>query len=228
EQTLLVVVERVPRAHGVRWCRLRHVLGHRIDRREPRVLRHDALVDHARENPCAVRFVAVVELALVLVGVVLGRLVWRGIGAGTEPHEPGLRRVGVALIAEHSERLIREILREMVSVLHRIRLIDGTIVLYEIRMPVVLLSAEKSVEAIESFLQRPFALAAAGAGVFRGNVVILAQPERAVAVILQYLSERRTLGGETARGAGEAVRRLGDRRATIHVMVAAGEEGGVG
>src|SRR6478672_13782605 len=92
-------------------------------------------------------------------------------------------------------------------------------------MPVVRLSAEEPVEAIESFLQRPFTLAAAGTGVFRRNVVILAQPEGAVAVVLQHLSDRRALGGETARGAGEAVRRLGDRRAAIHVMVAAGEEG---
>ena len=51
---------------------VRHVLGHRVERRQLGALRQDALLDHARQHPLAVGLVAVVELALVLVDVLLG------------------------------------------------------------------------------------------------------------------------------------------------------------
>ena len=77
EEPLLVVGERVPRAHVVQ--RAVGALGQRVDRREVGALGQHALLDHARQRPLAVGLVAVVELALVLVGP-LGRSVVRARG----------------------------------------------------------------------------------------------------------------------------------------------------
>ena len=70
------------------------------------------------------------------------------------------------------------------------------IVLDEIRIPLAGLAAEESVVALEALAERPrFAVAALGDILF-GNVVILAQPEGAVATILEDLRD----GGGLAAG----------------------------
>jgi hypothetical protein len=76
EEALLVVGEARPRADGVALHDL--ALGQRVDRGQLRVLREDALLDHARQDPLAVGLVAVVEPALVLVDVLLRGVVRAG------------------------------------------------------------------------------------------------------------------------------------------------------
>ena len=88
KQFLLVGIERFPRPHMV--CRIRHVFRQRIERSKFGALRHDALGNHARQNPLAIGVVAVVKLALVLVDVFLRGVVRGVIGTRTVPHEPRL------------------------------------------------------------------------------------------------------------------------------------------
>src|SRR6185503_11602086 len=122
--------------------------------------------------------------------------------------------------------LIGEILREMVLTLLRLRWVDEVVVLDEIGVPVVRLAAEEAVEPVEAFLKRPFRSASAARDVFGRDVVILPQPERAVPVVLQYLTDRRALRGQAARGAGKPIRRLGDGCEAIDVVVSTREERG--
>src|SRR5262245_59297440 len=111
----------------------------------------------------------------------------RVVGAGTEPHEPWLRRVCRLLIAQHTESLIGKILRQVISLLGCRRWIDESVVFHEVGIPVVGLAAEEAVETIEPFLQRPFRPAGAACNVLYRNVVFLAQPECAVTVVLKHL-----------------------------------------
>ena len=115
EQLLLVRVERIPRADGVGRVRLR--FRQRVDRRQLRALRQDALLDHARQHPGAVGLVAVVELALVLVDVLLRGVVRGVIGARVVEHEPRLRGAGGLLVPDHLDRLIGQVLGEVVALL---------------------------------------------------------------------------------------------------------------
>src|SRR6185503_6028300 len=122
--------------------------------------------------------------------------------------------------------LIGEILREMVLTLLRLRWVDEVVVLDEIGVPVVRLAAEEPVEPVEALLKRPFRSASAARDVFGGDIVVFPQPERAVPVVLQYLTDRRALRGQAARGAGESVCRLSDRSEAIDVVVSPREERG--
>src|SRR5262245_57892822 len=82
----LLVLQRVPGPPPV--GPRDRVVRHRVNRRELSPLRQAALLDHPRQHPLAVRLVAVVELALVLVRVLLRAVMRRVISAGAEPHEP--------------------------------------------------------------------------------------------------------------------------------------------
>src|SRR5262245_48295658 len=59
--------------------------------------------------------VAFVEHAFVLIGISFGGMVRRVVGAGAEPHEPGLGRVCRLLIPQHRDGLVGQILREVVA-----------------------------------------------------------------------------------------------------------------
>src|SRR5262249_60942879 len=101
---------------------------------------------------------------------------------------------------------------------------DEAIVLHQIGVPVVGLAAQEAVEAIEAFLERPLAAACSGGDVLLGDIMVLAQPEGAVAVVLKHLPDGGALRGEPPLRAGEASRPLGDAGAAVEVVVAAREE----
>ncbi len=150
------------------------------------------------------------------------------VRAGAEPHEPRLRRIAGLLIANHRDRLVGEVLGEVVALLRAVRLVDEPVVLDEVRIPVVGLAAEEAVEAIETFLERPLLAAGAGGNVLLGDVVVLAQPERAEAVLLENLADGGALGGKAAVRAGKSVGTLRDAGHAVDVMVASGQKRGPG
>ena len=226
EQLLLVGVERVPGTDHVRG--IRHVGGQRVERRQLRAFRQDALRDHLREHRLPIGFVAGVELALVLVDVVLRAMMRRVVGARAEPHVPRPRRVRGVMVAEHAQRLVGQIPGEVIPLFRAVRLVDELVVVNQVGIPLVGLAAEETVEAIEALLQRPLLARGARGDVLFRHVVVLAEPERAPPVVLQNLRHRRALERDAAVGAGEPVGALGDGRHAVQVMVAAGQEGGAG
>lgn len=58
------------------------------------------------------------------INVLLWRLVRGMVGAGAEPSEPWLRRVTRLLVLDHLDRLIRQILREVIPLFRRVRPFD--------------------------------------------------------------------------------------------------------
>jgi hypothetical protein len=147
-------------------------------------------------------------------------MVWSMVGARAEPHEPRLGWVAGFLVANHLDGLVGQVLGEVIALLRTIRLLNEAVVFDEVGIPIVGLTAEETVEAIEALLQRPLLATGPRGNVLLGNVVILPQPEGAEAVVLENLSYGGALGGKATVRAGEAVRGFGDRGAAVKVMVA--------
>ena len=146
------------------------------------------------------------------------------VGARAEPHVPRLGRVGRFLVAQHPDRLVGKVFGQVIALFRAVGLLDEPVVLGQVRVPVVGLPAEEPVEPIEALLQRPRRLVAAAGDVLFGNVVVLADPEGAVAVVLQHLTDGGALRGQSRGGAGETVGALGDRREPVDMVIASGEE----
>ena len=150
------------------------------------------------------------------------------VGTRAEPHVPGLGRVGRFLIAQHPDRLVGQVFGQVVTLFGTGRLLDETVVLDQVRIPLVGLPAEEAVEAVEALLQRPLRLAAATGHVLFGHIVVLADPERAVTVVLQHLSDGRALRRQTRRHPGKTVGALRNRTRAVHVLAAPGQKTGPG
>ena len=147
------------------------------------------------------------------------------VGAGAEPHEPRLGRRRGPQVPQHPNRLVSKVFGEVVALFGGVGRFDGVVVLDEVRVPLVGLSAEEAVEPVEALGQRPLRFASARREVLDRHVVVLAQPHRGVTVVLQDLPDGRALGRQTPRGAGESHGSLGDRRAPVDVVIAARQEG---
>jgi hypothetical protein len=59
------------------------------------------------------------------------------------------------------QRLIREVFGEVIALLWRTRLVDRSIVFDQVGIPLVGLTTNEAVEAVEALLQRPLLLATA-------------------------------------------------------------------
>ena len=207
---------------------MRRLAGQRVDVGVLRALGQDAPLDHPRQHPLAVGLVAVVELAGVLGDVLLRRVVRRVVGAGAEPEVPGLLRRGRLAVGDERDRLVGQVLREVVAVLGHGGLVDVVVVLDERRIPVVGLAADEAVEAVEPAGQRPVALAGAHRPLVERHVVVLADPEGVVAVLAQHLADGRVLHRDVPGVPREALGALGDLGEAVLVVVAAGQQAGPG
>jgi hypothetical protein len=61
---------------------------------------------------------------------------------------PGLVRLGLLGVADEPQRLVGQVLGEVVAVLGQVRLVDVVVVLGQIRIPVVRLTADEPVEPV--------------------------------------------------------------------------------
>ena len=89
--------------------------------------------------------------------------------------------------------LVGQVLGEVIALLRAVRLLDEPVVFDEVWIPLVGLAAQEAVEAVEALLERPLLAARAGGDILLGDVVVLAQPEGAPAVVLQDLPDRGAL-----------------------------------
>src|SRR5262249_32048320 len=156
---------------------------------------------------------------LVLVDVLLWAVVRGVVGAGAEPHVPGPGRVGGPLVAEHLDGLVGQVLRDVVALVRAVGLLGETVVLGQVREPLVGFAAEEAVEAVEALRERPLTAVGTRRNVLLGNVVVLAEPEGAEAVVLEDLSDGGALGGNAAAPAGESLGSLRNARAAVEVVV---------
>ena len=134
----------------------------------------------------------------------------------------------VLLSAMKRDRLVGQVLGQVVAVLRQGGLVDVVVVLDERRVPVVGLAADEAVEAVEAARQRPVALRRAHRPLVERHVVVLADPEGVVAVLAQHLADRGVLHRDVAGVAREALGALGDLGEPVLVVVAPGEQARAG
>ena len=146
------------------------------------------------------------------------------VGARAEPQVPRLVRLSLLGVAEELERLVGQVLGQVVAVSGQVGLIDVVVVLGEVRIPLVRLPAHEPVEAVVPQAQRPVLLGRSHRPRVDGRVVVLADPERAPPGVPQHGRHRRALPRDVRVVAREAGRRLGDRGEPVLVVVAAREE----
>ncbi len=124
-------------------------------RREHGALGHQALLDLAGQGAVPIGLVAVVESALVPVRPLGGHLMRCVAGPGREVHEPGLVRRRGLRIGQELQRLVSQVLGQVIPLGRGGRRIDLVVVVPEVGIPLIGQPTEKAVEAIEAPAQRP-------------------------------------------------------------------------
>ncbi len=147
---------------------------------------------------------------------------WLAPGQNHRYH--GFFGADVLLSAMKRDRLVGEVLGEVVAVLGQRGLVDVVVVLDERRVPVVGLAADEAVVAVEAAGQRPVALARTHGPLVDRHVVVLADPEGVVAVLAQHLADGGVLHRDVAGVPREALGPLGDLGEAVLVVVAPGEQ----
>ena len=120
-----------------------------------------------------------------------------------------LGRVDVR-VEDHLDRLVGQVLAEVVALLRRPRLRDRRVVLGQVGIPLVRLAAEEAVEALEPAAERPAVERPGRRVLLRRREVPLAEAERVVALLEQHLRQHAVLERHPAVVAGEAGGQLHD------------------
>src|SRR6185369_3650721 len=99
---------------------------------------------------------------------------------------------------------IGEILREVVALFRRLRRLDLMVVVDEVRIVLMRVSAQKPVVALEAAAERPAIVRAGGADLLGWRQVPLADAVGGIPVLLQHLGEEPVLEGNRAVAAGKS------------------------
>ena len=160
-----------------------------VVRRQLGAGRDDAHLELALVDDLAVLVPAGVELALVLVGPLLGDMVRRVAGAGAVVQvERLVRRVDVGVLDE-LDRPVGQVGAQVVAVLGLRRLLDRVVVVDQFGEPLVGVAAEEAVEALEPAAERPPVVRPGRRLMLRRRQMPLADQERVVAVRQQHLAQ---------------------------------------
>ena len=230
EETPLVVVERIPGTHRVEdrpGLAVRTGAGGLtvwVDRRQLGVVGKESELLLLREDPLADGFVALVELALVLVGPLLEHLVWRVPSPWREVHEE--RLVGIDHLGglDHPDRLVGQILRQVVPVLRCAGSIDLAVVLDEVGIPLVGFATEEPVEPLEAAPQGPAALVRSEVALLTRCEMPLPDAVRVVPALDEHLGDESVLERNPGRDTREPRTELGDGGHTVARRVATGQQ----
>ena len=177
-----------------------------------RVRRDDAEFLLPGEHLLAVGVPAVVEHARVPVGPLLRHVV-RGVrGAEAEVQVERLVRVDLLGVGDELDRLVDQVLAQVVALLRRPRRLDLVVVVHQVRIPLAGVTAEEAVEALEAAPQRPPVVRARGRLLVARRQVPLPDHERAVAVLEQHLGQEAVLERHDPVVPGITGRELGDAR----------------
>ena len=147
----------------------------------------------AREHLLAVGVPAVVELPLVAVGPLLGHVV-RGVrGAGAEVQEERLVRRDLLGVGDERDRLVDQVLGQVIALLRGARRLDLMVVVDQLRIPLAGVATEEAVEALEATPQRPPVVRPGRRLELRRHQVLLADHVGVVAVLGQHLGQEPVL-----------------------------------
>jgi len=190
--------------------------------------RHHALGDLSVVGTPAPGLPAVVELPAVRRHPLLGDLVGSVRGAGGQVAEERLAGGGLLLVPDHRDRLVDQVLGEVVALLGGAGRLHLGVVADQLGRPLVGLGAEEAVVALEPEAERP-PVERPGRGVLplRGQVP-LPHGHRVVAVVAQHPRQRGGAARDPAVVAREPQRRLLGHAHPDRMVVAAGQQRGPG
>ena len=196
-----------------------------VSRRELRIGRDETeLLLHA-EGHLALLVPAVRELALVFVDPLLGHMVRRMGGTGCEVHEERLVRQQRFLLAAPVDRLVDQILGQVVALFGRLGRRNRRRALIQRRIPLVGLATDEAIEVFEpSATGRPGVERTGRTGLPHRNLVTLSELRRRVPVELERLGQRRLVVGQHRAVARRAGGDLGDAAHAHRMVVAPGEQ----
>jgi hypothetical protein len=144
--------------------------------------------------------------------------------AGAEMQEERLVRSDLLGVGDELDRLVRQILGQVITLLRSPRRLDLMVVVDQVRIPLAGVTAEETIEPLEPTAQWP-AVERAGRGLeLRGHQVVLADQVGAVTVLQQHLGQEAVLKRDPAVVAGVARGEFGDRRHPVGVVVAPGDD----
>ena len=216
-----------PGRQPARLGRQRLPLGHvRVVARQLGVGGQDAELLLAGEHLLAVGVPAVVELAGVPVRPLLGHVVRRVGRPEAEVQVERLVGVDLAEVGDELDRLVDEVLGEVVALLGRPGRLDRVVVVDEVGVPLARVAAEEAVEALEAASQRPAVVRPGRRLLVARREVPLADHVRAVAVLEQHLRQHAVLERHHAVVARVARGELGDAGHAVAVVVAPGDDAG--
>ena len=196
--------------------RPRRELGVLRDHAEPLLVGEDGL---AQLVPALVEQVHVADLLDPL----RRRVVRRVDGAGHVVDEERLLRVDRGDALHVLDRIVGHRRDQVPARLAEVG-VDRRGVAEQVRLPLVGVAADEAVEVVEAHAGRPLVERPGLARLELRRVVVLAEPGRPVAVVLEDLADRRLVPGHDAVVAGIAGRLLGDDAEAHRVMVAPGDQ----
>ncbi len=179
----------------------------------------------------AIRVPPVVELALVLVGPLLGDVVRRVGRAGGVVDEPRLVRVLRTDVVQPLDALVGDVVGEVVELAVVVALrghAEGGVVLGDDRVVLAGGAGEEAPPVVEAPARGPVVERPGGAHLAARRHVPLAEAGGDVAVLAQDARQGGAAARARARVAGEGAGQLGDAAHAHAMVVAAGEHGGAG
>ena len=190
--------------------------------------RHDAELLLSGEHPLPIDIPALVELPPVAVRP-LPRHVVRGVRrTGAEVQVERLVWGDLLGVGDELDRLVRQILTQVVALLRGAGRFDLVVVVVQVRGPLAGVPAEEAVEPLEPAAQGPAVVRAGRGLVLRGHQVPLADHVGAVALLHQHLRQEAVLERDAAVVAGVPGGDLVDRRRRVRMVVAAGDDARAG
>ena len=210
-----------PAGRRVELVPVRHAVG---PGRELGVRRHDPELLLARERVLALGVPPVVEGAGVALDPLRRHVEGRVRRTEREVAEERLVRRQLVLRGDPVDRVVHEVLGEVVAVLGQSVRLDGRGAVVELGVPVVHLGTHEAVEPVEALPGRPTCERPGGVHLHRRGLVPLAERRCAPAVAGQHLGDRRGAGGPVAGVAGLVGRHLGGDAHADGVVVAPGHQ----
>ena len=151
--------------------------------REFGVSRNDAQLLLPGEHLLAVRIPAVVEHAIVPVRPLLWHVMRRVRGAGAVMQVKRLVRRDLPGIGDELDRLVGQVLVQVIALFGCPRRLDLVVVVHQVGVVLVGISAHEAIEALEASTQRPAVVGTRGGFQVGRDQVILADHEGAVALL---------------------------------------------
>ena len=212
EHAPLVGAVLAPRLHAV------------VARRQPRVGRHQPHLLLPREASLALDVPSFAEDRIVLHDQLARRLMRRVAGAERDPGQPRLIGPCRDVLGDEADRLIDQILGEVIAALIRSRRRDAGVVADQLRRILVGLGIHEAVVAIESAPERPAVERAGRARFGQRRDMPFAEHVVAIAVRPQHLGDRSGLLRDLAAIAGIAAVEIGEAADADGVVIASGQQ----